>query len=64
VVVKIQVNRSGKVVGTSVLKSATNTTDECMIENALNYAGRAKFTASSTAAEPQTGTITYNYIAQ
>lgn len=63
-VVKIKVNRSGKVTSAKVDPQASSTLDECMKAGAEKYAMRAKFEASSTAPEPQEGTITYRYISQ
>lgn len=63
-VVKIKVNRSGKVTGARVDDAASSYTEECMKLGAEKYAMRAKFEASATAPEPQEGTITYRYISQ
>ncbi|HAA00583.1 MAG TPA: hypothetical protein DEP18_06120 [Flavobacteriales bacterium] len=64
IVMKIKVNRSGKVTGASIDNSQSQIPEECMREAALTYVYRAKFEASATAPEPQEGTITYRYIQQ
>ncbi|MBX7093222.1 MAG: energy transducer TonB [Flavobacteriales bacterium] len=64
IVMKIKVNRSGKVTSASIDNSKSNVTDDCMRSAAMTYVYRAKFEASSTAPEPQEGTITYRYIQQ
>jgi TonB family protein len=64
IVMKIKVNRSGKVTGASIDNSKSQIPEECMREAAMTYVYRAKFEASATAPEPQEGTITYRYIQQ
>lgn len=63
VVVSISVNRNGKVVS-AVVDSATNTSDRCILEEAVASAKATKFNASTTARDPQRGTITYTFVAQ
>lgn len=64
VVVKIKVNRSGRVVAAELDAAASKYTEECMGETAKKYAMRCKFEASTKYADPQHGTITYTFIAQ
>ncbi len=64
IVVKIKVSRNGKVTSTRIDAQQSSYSEECMEKDALTFAARAKFSASSTAAEPQEGTITYTYVAQ
>lgn len=64
IVVKIKVNRSGRVIAADIDMSVSTYTEECMIENAKKYAQRCKFEAGTSYPEPQSGTITYTYIAQ
>lgn len=59
----IKVNRNGKVIDAKINESESSYSEECMRE-ALAYAKRAKFTASSMSPEPQEGKIIYRYIAQ
>ncbi|MEL6809933.1 MAG: hypothetical protein AAFP76_01210 [Bacteroidota bacterium] len=60
VVINIEVNSLGKVVKASYNKAASTTSNGCLIDNALSYARRAKFTTK--AGKPkQVGTITYNF---
>lgn len=63
-VVKIRVNRSGKVISANIDASRSSYTEECMRDAAMTYVYRAKFEASATAPEPQDGTITYRYVQQ
>jgi hypothetical protein len=64
VILKIKVNRNGKVISADVDLSVSNYTEECMIENAKKYALRCKFEAGTSFPDPQSGTITYTYVAQ
>ncbi|MHA6279276.1 energy transducer TonB family protein [Salinimicrobium sp. CAU 1759] len=60
VVVNITVNANGDVVRTSVNKAASTTSNECLIDQALEYAEEAKF-SRLTGRDSQPGTITYNF---
>ncbi len=62
VVVGIAVNRSGKVVSTSV--GNTTTDDNCIIDRAIEAARLSSFNADGSAADRQTGTITYLFVPQ
>lgn len=64
IVVKIKVNRSGKVTHANIDQSRSQISEECMRDAAMTYVYRAKFEASATAPEPQEGTITYRYVQQ
>jgi TonB family protein len=63
VTIIIKVNRNGKVIDAKINENESSYNEECMRE-ALAYAKRAKFTASSVSPEPQEGKIIYRYIAQ
>ena len=63
VLVEIEVNRKGRVVGARVLESAS-TADESLHEFALEAAKRSRFNSSQSADRNQTGTILYRFIAQ
>lgn len=60
VVINITVNSSGAVVDTSVNKSASTSSNECLIDSALEYARDARF--SSATNTKQIGTITYVFV--
>jgi len=57
VVVKIEVNKNGYVVDAKVDKRKSNTRNECLFDNAMNYARQALFSKSEL--EEQEGIITY-----
>lgn len=59
VVVKIWVDREGNVVNAEAPAKGSTITESAIVQKALAAAKVAKFSASSTAAEVQTGTITY-----
>lgn len=60
IVVNIEVNDQGAVVGTSINKSSSTSSNECLIDQALEYAAEAKFSAVP-GRNSQPGTITYNF---
>ncbi|HSM62587.1 MAG TPA: energy transducer TonB [Gillisia sp.] len=60
VVVNITVNASGRVVGTSINKGSSSTNNECLTEQAEEYAKLAYFT-EVVGRDSQPGTITYNF---
>ncbi|MEZ4793504.1 MAG: energy transducer TonB, partial [Gelidibacter sp.] len=60
IVINITVNSSGEVTDTSVNRSASTSTNECLIDSALEYAKEARFNSASTA--NQIGSITYIFI--
>lgn len=59
VVINIEVNDGGGVVKTSVNKSASTTSNGCLIDQAINYAKRAYFNKADRAT--QLGTITFEF---
>ncbi|MDC8002770.1 hypothetical protein POV27_01780 [Aureisphaera galaxeae] len=63
VVVNIEVNALGNVTKASYNKQSSTTTNGCLIESALTYARRAKFTTKSDKPK-QLGTITYLFPGQ
>tara|TARA_R100000935_G_C2812016_1_gene155436 strand:+ start:600 stop:1316 length:717 start_codon:yes stop_codon:yes gene_type:complete len=60
VVINITVNADGRVIGTSVNKGSSSTNNECLTEQAENYATQAYF-SSMPGRSSQLGTITYNF---
>lgn len=60
IVINISVNSDGKVVNTSLNKAASTSTNECLIDSALEYAQDARFSSAATA--NQIGTITYVFV--
>lgn len=64
VVVRVAVDRSGKVSKAELDLGTSSTSDACMVDNAVASASGARFSSSSTAAQPQRGTITYIFLAQ
>lgn len=59
VVLEIAVDKSGKTI--SAVNSKDSTADNCLIELAIKYALNTKWQPSETAAERQTGNITYDF---
>ncbi len=60
VVVNITVNADGRVIGTSINKSSSTTNNECLTDQAEEYAKLAYFTAMA-GRDSQPGTISYNF---
>lgn len=60
IVVNIIVNESGDVIDTSINKSSSSTLNECLTEQALQYANGARFSRLA-GREKQPGTITYQF---
>ncbi|MGJ8591852.1 MAG: hypothetical protein ACSHXF_04855 [Aquaticitalea sp.] len=60
IVINIKVNANGAVIDTSVNKAASTSSNECLIDSALEYAENARFSSASTA--NQIGTITYIFV--
>jgi len=60
VVVNITVNAEGRVIDTGINKASSNSDNECLTEQALEYAANAVFSSLSGRNE-QPGTITYNF---
>ncbi len=63
VVVNISVNANGKVVAASVDR-AQSSTNRCLNNEAVASAKACRFSPSTTAPNPQKGTITYTFVAQ
>lgn len=63
VVVNIKVNADGFVTSTSINKSSSSTSNECLTEKALEYASGAEFSRLDSR-KSQPGTITYNFQGQ
>jgi hypothetical protein len=63
VVLNIEVNDLGKVVRASVNKSASTTTNLCLIDSATEYAEQTRFTTKAGLPK-QEGTITYIFPGQ
>ena len=63
VVLHIEVNTNGDVIMTSVNKNASTTTNLCLIESAIDYAKKARFTKDKNKPS-QVGSITYIFPGQ
>jgi hypothetical protein len=63
IVINIEVNALGKVVKTGYNKTASTTTNGCLIDSALKYANLAKFTTSASNVK-QLGSISYSFPGQ
>lgn len=63
VMIRVAVGQDGRVRKAELDEGRTHA-DDCMRENALRSAGSARFNSSSTAADPQRGTMTYIFLAQ
>lgn len=63
VTVIIRVNSDGRVTDASI-DTATSSSDPCLKKQALAFAKQARFSASASAPNPQTGDIIYQFIAQ
>ena len=59
IIINITVNHLGKVINTSVNGSSTST-NECLIDHAIEYAKNARFSADASK-ETQIGTITFRF---
>lgn len=64
IVIKVEVERSGRVRKAEFDPERSQNVDECMFEHAMRSARETRFTQSSSAPEPQVGTITFTYVAQ
>ncbi|UJH89924.1 hypothetical protein LZ575_13130 [Antarcticibacterium sp. 1MA-6-2] len=60
IVINIKVNSLGRVTSTSYNKASSTSSNECLIENAQNYAAQAVF-SDLAGRESQPGTITYQF---
>ena len=64
IVVRIRVNRDGKVISAEPGYKGTNILDESLLEAARKAALKARFNSKSDAAYTQAGTITYRFVLQ
>ncbi len=64
VVVRVAVGADGAVQKAELDASASSTTEDCVIEKAIRSAQGARFNRSSTAPDPQKGTIKYIFLSQ
>ncbi len=64
VVVRIRVDRNGKVISAEAGVRGSNTTDTRLLEAARDAALKARFDSNTTAAIQQQGTLTYRFILQ
>ena len=60
----IKVNPKGEVTDCKVDNSETNTSNQCLIENAINYAKNWKFNQDFSSAQRQEGWIEFIYLSQ
>ncbi len=63
VVINIEVNNLGKVVKNSYNRTASTTSNECLIDAALEYSEQARFNTDASKTK-QLGTITFNFPGQ
>jgi hypothetical protein len=64
VVLSIEVNPKGLVTSASVIPTESTTTDQCLVETAVNTALVSRFNPDVKALKNQTGTLTYHFVAQ
>lgn len=64
VAVRVAVDRNGQVLRAELDPARSSQADECMIENALRSARRARFSPNAAAADPQNGTVFFLFLAQ
>jgi hypothetical protein len=64
VVVRVSVGADGAVQRAELDPGSSSTTEECVIEKAVSSARNARFNRSSTAPDPQKGTIKYIFLSQ
>jgi hypothetical protein len=64
VVLSIEVNPKGLVTAASVIASESTTSDQCLVETAVNTALLSRFNPDIKAQKNQTGTLTYHFVAQ
>lgn len=64
VVLSIEVNPKGLVTTASVLPAESTTSDQCLIETAVNTALVSRFNPDVKALKNQPGTLTYHFVAQ
>lgn len=64
VTLAISVNQRGEVESAKVIESESTTTDQCLIETAVNTAMVSRFNPDINAPKSQSGTLTYHFVAQ
>lgn len=64
VTLQIKVDRNGDVKDVTYLAEGSYNASECMIQQSIKYAKRARFNLSNTAPSLQTGTITYKFVSK
>ncbi len=63
IVISIEVNALGRITSTTYNKGLSTTTNGCLIDSALEYANKARFTTLA-GNDGQVGTISYNFPGQ
>lgn len=64
IVLMIDVNQKGIVENASIMEGESTTSDECLIETAIQVALISRFDANDKAPKIQKGTLTYLFVAQ
>jgi hypothetical protein len=64
VTLAIEVTQKGAVASAKVIAGESTTSDECLIETAVNSAMISRFNPDANAAKIQTGTLTYHFVSQ
>lgn len=64
VLVRVSVDASGRVTKAEVDTGASTTSDDCLVEKAMDSARSARFSRSATAPDPQKGWIKYIFLSQ
>jgi hypothetical protein len=64
VVLSIEVNPKGIVLSAKIVTAESTTTDPCLFETAVNSALISRFNPDIKVEKPQTGTLTYHFVAQ
>lgn len=64
VTVSIDVDTNGNVTAARIMAAESSTTDQCLIETAINSAMRSIFNISPGSPKKQSGTITFHFVAQ
>jgi hypothetical protein len=63
VIINIEVSATGKVIKCDYNATGSTTTNQCLIDNAISYAKKARFTTNANLPK-QLGNITYNFPGQ
>jgi len=64
VAVRVAVDRTGQVLRAEIDAARSSQADDCMTENALRSARRARFDPAPAASDPQIGTVYFLFLAQ